>query len=194
MRVNKAWGDPLVLTINDFHTNLRRNVLLDTSDSVAVDKHIRLEDTGLVTSLDGGGDSSTFEQVFGHGVEVSLENFLWVRPPAGQGPCVYIPMTQSTFNTFEATSSGYQTWETGPRQKPQVCQPSHRRPWRKQVRMPLVSDLVEGLLLRRSALVAPSPLHHGIQTLCTTLPSPESHIPDVPPVPPFPLLAHPNVP
>lgn len=84
MRVDEARGDPLVLTIDDFHPRSRRNVLLDASYGGVLDQDISLKNMGLMASLDGGRDGATFEQIFGHGVEVNVENVLWVSLPAVQ--------------------------------------------------------------------------------------------------------------
>ena len=84
MRVDEAWGNPLVLAIDDFHPRFRRNVLRHASYDGILDKDISLKNMGRITSLDRSRDGAAFEQVFGHSVEVVVKNVVWVCPPAVQ--------------------------------------------------------------------------------------------------------------
>ena len=50
--IDEAWGDPLVLAVDDLDPGRRRNILLDARYSVTFDEYVGLEDTGLVALLD----------------------------------------------------------------------------------------------------------------------------------------------
>ena len=69
MRVNKARRNPLVLAVDHLDTRCRSNVLLDASDRVALDEHVRLVNACVLAALHASRDNTAFKQVIRHVAE-----------------------------------------------------------------------------------------------------------------------------
>ena len=70
MRVDETRCDPLVLAVNNLHPGRRGNVLLDASDAIALDEHIRLVHACILAALHAGRNRAALEQIFRHGRRV----------------------------------------------------------------------------------------------------------------------------